>query len=104
MGKGLFDFGYRDGKGKLAMLQHHLGAHFSKGKIYIGDSYNHKIKVLDLKTQNLTTVELVVYSIEVLWKPAGVLELNNRLYVSDTNKHRIQKIDLETGKVEIFIV
>ena len=81
MGKGLFDFGYRDGKGKLAMLQHHLGAHFSKGKIYIGDSYNHKIKVLDLKTTNITTVELVVDGIKSLWVPAGVLEFNSRFYV-----------------------
>jgi hypothetical protein len=76
MGKGLFDFGDRDGKGKLALLQHSLGAHFSKGKVYIADYYNHKIKVLDLKTQNVTTVKLVADCIEVLWEQAGVLELN----------------------------
>ena len=88
------------------MLQHPLGVHYSKDKVYIADSYNHKIKVLDLKTQIITTVpfDLVTDGIGQLWEPAGVLELNNRLYVSDTNNHRILKMDLESGKAEIFIV
>lgn len=88
------------------MLQHPLGMHYSKDKVYIADSYNYKIKVLDLKTQNVTTIsfDLATDGIGQLWEPAGVLELNNRLYVSDTNNHRILKIDLESGKAEIFIV
>jgi hypothetical protein len=58
-------------------LQHLLGVFFPKGKAYIADSHNHKIKVFDLKTQNVITVELVTDGIEVLWEPTGVLELNN---------------------------
>ncbi len=105
VGRGLFDFGDHDGKGKLALLQHPLGVHYSRDKVYIADSYNHKIKVLDLKTQNVTTIsfDLEANSIGQLWEPAGVLELNNRLYVSDTNNHRVLKIDLESRKAEVFI-
>lgn len=109
VGTGLFDFGDQDGKGKQALLQHPLGVHYSKGKVYIADSYNHKIKVLDLKTQNVSTLRASVNiicddeSCTRLWEPAGLLELNNRLYVSDTNNHRILKIDLESEKTEIFI-
>ena len=36
--KGLFNFDDRDGKSKLELLQHPLGANYSKDKIYIADS------------------------------------------------------------------
>jgi thiol-disulfide isomerase/thioredoxin len=109
VGTGLFDFGDVDGKGKEAVLQHPLGLHYSQDKIYIADSYNDKIKVLDLKTQEVTTVRAAAdiicddKSCTRLWEPAGVIELDNCLYVSDTNNHRILEIDLETDKTEIFI-
>ena len=109
VGTGLFDFGDRDGKGKEAVLQHPLGVHYSDGKVYIADSYNHKIRVLDLATQEVTGVQASVNlvcddkSCTRLWEPAGVLKLENCLYVSDTNNHRILKIDLDSDKTEIFI-
>jgi hypothetical protein len=36
--KWLFNFDDRDGKNKLELLQHPLGANYSKDKIYIADS------------------------------------------------------------------
>lgn len=109
VGTGLFDFGDQDGKGKDALLQHPLGVHHSGGKVYIADSYNHKIKVLDLATQEVTTVQAsasIVCDDQTctrLWEPAGGIEVDHCLYVSDTNNHRIVKIDQETGKTQIFI-
>jgi DNA-binding beta-propeller fold protein YncE len=109
VGTGLFDFGEQDGIGKNAVLQHPLGVHYSGGKIYIADSYNDKIKILDLSTQEVTTVSASVNivcddkSCTRLWEPAGVIEVENCLYVSDTNNHRILKIDLDTNKTEKFI-
>jgi thiol-disulfide isomerase/thioredoxin len=109
VGTGLFDFGDKDGRGKEALLQHPLGVFYSKGKIYIADSYNNKIKMLDLKTQEVTVVQasanIVCDDINCskLWEPAGVIEVGNSLFVSDTNNHRILKIDLITEKTEIFI-
>ena len=109
VGTGLFDFGDQDGVGREAVLQHPLGLHYSKGKIYIADSYNDKIKVLDLETQEVTTVGASTKivcddkSCTRLWEPAGVIEVEGCLYVSDTNNHRILKINLETEKTEIFI-
>jgi thiol-disulfide isomerase/thioredoxin/DNA-binding beta-propeller fold protein YncE len=109
VGTGLFDFGDRDGKGKDAILQHPLGVHYADGKVYIADSYNHKIRVLDLETQEVTTVKASVdlvcddTSCTRLWEPAGVLKLENSLYVSDTNNHRILRIDLDNEKTELFI-
>jgi len=109
VGTGLFDFGDKDGVGKEAELQHPLGVHYADGAVFIADSYNHKIKALDLKTLEVITVEASVDLVcddttcTRLWEPAGVLCLNKTLYVSDTNNHRILKIDLETEKTEVFI-
>ncbi len=109
VGTGLFDFGDKDGRGKEALLQHPLGVFYSKGKIYIADSYNDKIKTLDLKTQEVVVVKASANivcddaSCSKLWEPAGVIEVGNSLYVSDTNNHRILRIDLTTEKTEIFI-
>ena len=109
VGKGLFDFGDRDGNGVSAELQHPLGVHYSEGALFIADSYNHKIRVLDLSNLDVHTVDATVdiictdESCTRIWEPAGVVLLGKCLYVSDTNNHRILKIDLDTEKTEIFI-
>jgi len=109
IGTGLFDFGDSEGKGKEALLQHPLGVHYSKGKVYIADSYNHKIIILDVKTREVSSVKASIdivcddRSCTSLLEPAGVLKVADFLYVSDTNNHRILKINLTTEKTEIFI-
>jgi len=109
VGTGLFDFGDRDGVGKEAVLQHPLGVHWVDGCVFIADSYNHKIRVLDLASLEVLTVDASAdlvcddKSCTRLWEPAGVLCLDKILYVSDTNNHRILKIDLDTEKTEVFI-
>jgi len=109
VGTGLFDFGDSDGVGKEAVLQHALGVHYSDGKVYIADSYNHKIKVLDVKTLEVSSLKASVdivcndHSCTRLGEPAGVVKVGNCLYVSDTNHHRILKMDLTTSMTEIFI-
>ena len=43
----LFSYGDKDGKGTEARLQHPLGvASISADKLFIADSYNHKIKLV----------------------------------------------------------
>jgi thiol-disulfide isomerase/thioredoxin len=109
IGKGLFDFGDKDGNGASAELQHPLGVHYIDGALFIADSYNHKIRVLDLSNLDVHTVEASANivctdkSCTRIWEPAGMIELDMCLYVSDTNNHRILKIDLETETTEIFI-
>lgn len=110
VGTGLFDFGDLDGIGTQAVLQHPLGVHYSGGMVYIADSYNHKIRKLDLQTGEVRTVQASVNivcgdkSCTRLWEPAGVIEIDGYLYISDTNNHRVLKINLVTSRTEIFIV
>src|SRR5205814_6301380 len=56
IGKGLFDFGFKDGQGWAARLQHPIGLCVDGNDIYVTDSYNHAIRHYDPATQQLTTL------------------------------------------------
>lgn len=111
VGRGLFEFGDRDGPGQIedallrddkeARLQHALGVVYRDGQLYIADTYNSKIKVLDLKTNILSTfVGGKDDRGEPLFnEPAGISLADGKLYVADTNAHRIRVVDLKTKAV-----
>lgn len=130
IGTGLFDFGDRDGysiKTNLktkALLQHPIGLTYGDGKVFIADSYNHKIKILDLTNQKVETLQIKIPEIcEVVPKaegkktkiclpnqlsePAGLDYVEEDglkyLYIADTNNHRILRVDLDTKISEIFL-
>ena len=44
----LFDFGDVDGKGVEVRLQHPLDVAWAGGMLYVADTYNNKIKVIDV--------------------------------------------------------
>jgi YVTN family beta-propeller protein len=88
VGKGLFDFGDKDGKAKNALLQHCAGLTASGGNVYIADTYNGKVKVLDQKTNTVTTL------VNGLDEPNGILVLGNELWITDTNNNQIIKYNL----------
>ena len=56
VGQGLFDFGDVDGKGEAVRLQHALGLVYHDGKLYVADTYNSKIKVIDPATGTSKTL------------------------------------------------
>ncbi|MFN2190507.1 MAG: thioredoxin-like domain-containing protein, partial [Candidatus Promineifilaceae bacterium] len=47
VGTGLFEFGDIDGTGNEVRLQHPLGVAYDDGKLYVADTYNSKIKIVD---------------------------------------------------------
>ena len=55
-GKSLFEFGDRDGVGNQALLQHPLGVVVHRGRVYVADTYNSKIKVADPQTREIRTL------------------------------------------------
>ncbi|MCA1594938.1 MAG: hypothetical protein LC772_00700, partial [Chloroflexi bacterium] len=55
-GGGLFDFGHLDAAGLAARFQHPLGITYLAGKLYISDTYNSDIRVLDLASRAVTTL------------------------------------------------
>ena len=108
VGTGLFDFGDHDGIGKDAKLQHPQDVASAPGAVYIADTYNHKIKRMDLSTLRVTTVAGSGIqghedgdALEAQFdEPAGIAFRDGIVYVADTNNHRIRKFDVEARTVE----
>jgi DNA-binding beta-propeller fold protein YncE len=84
-------------------LQHALGVVWVDGLLYIADTYNSKVKVLDPQTRRLTTLvggDAVGWlSGPVLAEPGGISHANGKLYLADTNAHRIRVVDIKTGAI-----
>ncbi len=98
----LFTFGDVDGSGLAVRLQHPLGVAYHKGKLYVADTYNNKIKMIDPKRRSTTTVAGSGEAGESdepaqFDEPAGIAATAGRLYVADTNNHRIRVVDLSDG-------
>ena len=95
----LFAFGDVDGEGESVRLQHALGVAWRDGLIYVADTYNNKIKVIDPEKGSSKTLagngkpgsgdEPAQFD-----EPAGISVAGDKLYVADTNNHLIRVIDL----------
>lgn len=98
VGRGLFEFGDIDGEGAVVRLQHALGVLYLDGKLFVADTYNSKLKVLDPVKRSSTTY-LGGKKTDLFHEPGGLSHANGKLYVADTNAHRIQVVDLKTKDV-----
>ena len=98
VGKDLFVFGYRDGTLSEGLLQHPIGLDV-KDKIYVADTYNHAIRVIDAnridtivgRDASICTDKCTL----LLYEPSDVKVHNNKLYITDTNNHLIRIYDLD---------
>jgi DNA-binding beta-propeller fold protein YncE len=112
IGTGLFDFGDEDDVWTAAKLQHVQGLAIGDGVLYLADSYNHKIKRLDLETGVVSTVagsgerghDDGPVDDATFDEPAGVAYADGRIYVADTNNHLIRVIDLEAEVVATLVL
>ena len=108
-GRSLFEFGDVDAVGAEARLQHPLGIVYHDGGLLVADTYNHKIKHVDLKTKKSTTWlgngkagDGTVPP--QLSEPAGLCIAGDKLFVADTNNHRITVVDLATKSMKILLI
>ncbi|MCE9533722.1 MAG: redoxin domain-containing protein [Planctomycetes bacterium] len=102
VGEGLFEFGDIDGLGKEARLQHAIGVAYYNGSVYVADTYNNKIKTINLKTGDVRTFlggNLKKGEEPLFNEPAGLSVSGDKLYVADTNAHRVRIVDLATKAV-----
>ncbi len=107
IGKGLFDYGDIDGDQQTARLQHPLGIAYKDGLLYIADTYNSKIKIVDPRKKTATTfagtgkhgyVDGDVKTAQFN-EPSGLAFIGDSLYVADANNHLIRVIDLKSKLV-----
>jgi len=122
----LFTFGDRDGQGLLSLrvpsftfegeaqqvdgplLQHPLDVAYHDGKLYVADTYNDKVKVIELATSEVKTVDVTSAGDGEpigLDEPAGLALAAGKLFVADTNNHRVCVVDLERdNRISVFTI
>ncbi len=103
VGTGLFDFGDKDGVADAVRLQHPYGLAWHEGLLYVADTYNNKIKIVDPAGRS---VRMIAGGVNPepsggpdspFWEPQGIAAADGRLYIADTNHHRIQACDLASS-------
>jgi thiol-disulfide isomerase/thioredoxin len=105
----LFEFGDVDGAGNDARLQHPLGVAADGAALYVADTYNSKIKVIDM-SQNTISSWLGDGSgwadgtAPLFNEPGGLSLSNGILYVADTNNHAVRLIDIDTALTTTLVL
>lgn len=111
-GGDLFEFGDQDGKGDAVRLQHPLGVAVHGGRVFIADTYNHKIKVLEPGSRKVWTFAGTgapghadgPAAKAQFHEPGGIAIAGDTLFVADTNNHAIRSIDLRTSMVSTLTI
>lgn len=111
IGKGLFDFGKKDGKKEDALMQHPEGLIATDKEIYIADTHNHLIRKYIIKTGELSTYsgnergdglggrKSLNYD-----EPEAITFFSDRFYISDSNNNRIIELTKNSGNSKILDV
>jgi thiol-disulfide isomerase/thioredoxin len=102
LGQSLFAFGDVDGVGNRARLQHCLGVAYADQTLYVADSYNNKIKTIDLASRAVRTLAGTrgggsTDDPPQFDEPGGLTVIGDDLYVADTNNHAIRIVNRKTG-------
>lgn len=101
IGAGPWEFGDVPGKRDVARLQHPQGvAADSRGLVFVADSYNSKLKAINLKTGETRSFNLPYRFHE----PEGVSLSQGALWVANTNAHEIVRVDLQNGSCQRIAV
>lgn len=97
IGIGPYEFGDASGKRDVARLQNPLGVCVDpRGLAFVADSYNGKIKVLNLRTSEIRALNLPYK----LHEPAGIALASNALWIANTNDHEVVRVDLASGQIK----
>jgi len=105
----LFAYGDVDGAGVSARLQHPLGVAWGGERLYIADSYNHKMKAVTGVKNDCVTLAGVGKPGDVCGnmgeaefaEPGGIClsQDGKLLYIADTNNHAVKILNIEEGVV-----
>ncbi|MFT3790386.1 MAG: hypothetical protein QM741_04765 [Rudaea sp.] len=97
VGAGLFDFGHTDGRFDLARLQHPLGVAADGARVLVADTYNNRVRTLDLGPKTVSDFDGGKYTCTdpicyPLREPAGIaVASSDRILLVDTGNHRIEE-------------
>jgi sugar lactone lactonase YvrE len=108
----LFSYGDRDGQGEQVRLQHCMGVEYAgNNQLWIADTYNHKIKQVDIQAGVCRTVlgsgdsalQAGQGTMTSFYEPSGLSLADDQLWIADTNHHVVRRVDLKTLEVTTLI-
>ncbi len=110
VGAGLFEFDDIDGPLDQARFQHPIGVMHHMGNVYVADTYNHKVRIIELESGRVSTLAGTGRSGEsdgpsleaTLSEPNDVAILNGNLYIVDTNNHLIRLLEPASDRLFTF--
>lgn len=110
VGEALFEFGDVDGVGPKVRLQHPLGVALHEGHLLVADTYNNRIKRIDVGARESRTLAGTGeggfadgdFDRMKFDEPGGLSVADGKVYVADTNNHVIRVLDLATKRAETF--
>ncbi len=105
----LFTFGDVDGPAGTARLQHPLGVVWHKDRLYVADTYNSKIKLVDPRTGTTETLAGTgkpgrADKPAQFNEPAGITAAGEKLFVADTNNHLVRVVHLGDKTVSTLTI
>lgn len=115
IGEGMFKYGFKDGELAQAQMQFPLAAAYAENKVYLADTFNHALRMADLKEGKIYTLlwssedkkHLVNNGTKTsqppLNEPGGLLLRGNMLYIADTNNHKIHVYDIEKRTLQTLV-
>ncbi len=98
-GEGPSLYGCRDGDGSQALFQRPMGLCLHEGLLHIADSYNDRIRTIDLSTGKTSTL-YGAKRWQRLFSPSDIAFFDGRFYVADFGNGRIVSFDEKKGEPE----
>ncbi|MFT6333175.1 MAG: thiol-disulfide isomerase/thioredoxin, partial [Lentimonas sp.] len=109
IGKGLFEFGNKNGSKKEALMQHPNGLAVTNKSVYITDTHNHLIRRYDFQSEKISNFSGNIQGSGVGNKndttysdPEAIIFVGDKFYITDTNNNRIIELDSKTGNSKLI--
>ncbi len=105
---GFLDSGIYD-----SQFNHPQGMVYHNSKLYIADTYNNRVRVVDLKTEKVSTLlgngyitwtrtDAIDSKFQPLGLPTDVAVMNGKLYVASGATNQIFEVDIKDGNARSF--
>lgn len=101
VGRGLFQFGDKDGVGREARFEHAEDVAVFGGAIAVADTYNNRLKHIDPATLEVRRWPGEAGEEGALSEPAGISSDGSSLVVADTGNHRVVSIGPDGSIAEV---